>query len=130
MEISTREIEKIVNPRTSLFDNIEEFEVIDISAPRHIFGVFLGLYKNLRNIKKLILKTQDHNINVLLDEFLPNMKKLSEIYISSTDRRYAERFRLIKTFVPNLKKLSIPQQFVKEARQSFDSDVEINGIND
>ncbi|CAG9811544.1 unnamed protein product [Chironomus riparius] len=129
MDIATQEIEKIVNPRTNLFDWIEEFEVVDNSFPRNIFGVFLGLLNNLRNIKKLTLKTQDININVLLEEFLPKMKKLSEIYITSTDRRYVKRFEVIKAFVPNLKKLCISQELVKEARQIFDGGVEIIGIN-
>ena len=124
-DIASDEIEKVINPPTDLFINIKKFGVIDNSRYRGIFGVFLGLFKNMKNLDCLSFISQDRNINVLLEECLPNMTKLNEIYLTSATPRSAERFRIIKQFVPELRKLSVASQFLKEARDIFGNSVEI-----
>ena len=118
-DIASDAIERIINPRTHLFDGLREFEIVDNSKYRSTLGVFLGLFKNIRNIRKLILRTQDRNINVLLEEFLPHMSQLNEIYLTSTAPRATERFLIIKSFVPNLIKISVAPQYVEEAKLIF-----------
>jgi len=124
-DIASDEIEKIINPETNLFCNLREFTLIDDSGYRGLFGVFLGLYKNLKFITKLSLMTLDRNINVILDECLPEMKHLEEIILSSTESRVIERFSTIRKFSPNLKKLSVAQQFMDVAKNFFDENVSI-----
>jgi len=102
-----------------LFKYLEEFEVVDNSRYRGTLGVYLGLFKNLKNIKKLTLITQDRNINTLLGEFLRHMCQLNEIYITSKAPRATERFNIIDKFVPNLAKISVASQYVEEARIKF-----------
>ena len=119
------EIEKIINPHSILFNSLQEFKLIDNSQIRGIFGVFLGLYKNLRYIKKVTFDTQDRNINVLLEECLPKMTKLKEIYLTSKAPKAVERFKVIKKFNTMIKKLTIAAQYVDEAITVFDKSIEI-----
>ena len=118
-DIASDEVEKNVNPPTDLFMNLEEFEVVDKSRYRGTLGVFLGLFKNMRNIRKLTLITQDRNINTLLEEFLRFMPYLREIYITSKVARATERFKIINRFVPNLNKISVAPQYLEEAKKTF-----------
>jgi len=93
--------------------------VVDNSRYRSTLGVFLGFFKNLRNIKKLLFITQDRNINVLLEECLPFMSQLTEITLTSTVARSSERFRIIKSLVPNLNKINVAAQYAEEAMEIF-----------
>lgn len=127
-DIASDAIEGVINPPTNLFDRLQEFEVNDNSKYRSTFGVFLELLKNFRNIRKLILKTQDRNINTLLGEFLPIMTQLTEIYLTSRAPRVTERFQLIKTFVPNLSTISVVSDFFKEAEKNFGPNINVIGI--
>jgi len=113
-----------------LFNELENFEVVDNSKCRGILGVFLGLFKNLRNLKTLTLKIQDYNINTLLGEFLPHMSQLNEIYLTSTAPRATERMNIIKSFVPNLRKLSVAPQLIEDSKSIFGSNVEICKVTD
>jgi len=83
----------------------------------------------MKNMKKLTLKTQDRNINTLLGEFLHCMPNLNEIYLTSTAPRASERLNIIKSFVPNLRKLSVASQFVEDAKNIFGSNVQICKIS-
>ncbi|XP_070508703.1 uncharacterized protein [Chironomus tepperi] len=128
-DIASDEIEKAINPRNDLFKQIKKFEVIDNSGYRGLFGVFLGLLKNLTNLKILSLKTQDRNVNVLLQESLPCMTKLEEIYMTSmASSKYKERLAIIKRKCPTLRKLSVAEQFVGDAKIVFGKSVEVFGI--
>ncbi|XP_070508708.1 uncharacterized protein [Chironomus tepperi] len=127
-DIASDEIEKKVNPPSNLFKNVKEFEVVDNSEYRGIFGVFLGLMKNLNNIQKLTLRTMDRNINTII-ECLPKIDKLEDIYVTSEAPRVAERLRALRQCSPNLKKLSLPEKYLNEANAEFKGlNVEIIGI--
>lgn len=128
-DIASDEIERKINPPTDVFKDIIELEIIDESSYRRILGVFLGLYKNMNNIKGLALMSLDRNINVILDECLPSMKYLEEIYLTSTAPKVIDRLHLIKNFAPKLKKLSIFHNFFDDAITVFGNSVEINKIN-
>ena len=119
-DVSSDAIEKIINPPTEIFKNLKEFEVIDNSKYRGIFGIFLGLFKNLRNLQKLTLRTQDRNLNTIL-EYLQIMPKLEEIQLTSTSPRAVERYQAILKLAPNLKNIFIPSQTFNEANQAFGS---------
>ncbi|KAL7014171.1 hypothetical protein ACKWTF_015778 [Chironomus riparius] len=127
-DIASDEIERLINPQTSLFKGLENFEVVDSSKYRGTLGVFLGMFKNMRNLKSLSLKTEDRNINTLLEEFLPCMSKLEEIYLTSTAPRETERLNIIKSFVPLIRKLSVAPQFVEEAKMIFGSTVDVCSV--
>ena len=127
-DIASDEIEKVINVRSTLFINLVEFIVVDESSYQGILGVFLGFYKLLKNIKKITLKTQDRNINVILEECLPYMKNVEEIYLTSTVRNITERFVIIKKFATKLSKLAVAERFVKEAKEFFGPGVEVDGI--
>jgi len=97
-DISCEDIEQIINPKTDLFVNIKEFKVID-NSKRHL-GVYLGLFKNLKNVQKIILKTKDKDVNKIIN-LLAQMQNLKEIKLISTARSLPE----IDTskFAPNIK---------------------------
>jgi hypothetical protein len=107
-DVDSNEIERIINPSTALFKNVMTLEVVDNSGHRNILGVFLGLFKNFRNIQILKIKTPDRNINVLLEEFLPRMTRLEEFYLDSTAPRIEQRLAIVKKCVPDLKKFVYP----------------------
>ena len=125
IDLETDNIEKIVNPSTSLFNGLESFEVVDSSKSRCKLGVFLGLFKNMKNLKRLLLKTQDRNINTLLGEFLHEMPELEELYLTSTASRSTVRLQIIQSANPSIRKLSVASQFVEEAKEIFGGRVHI-----
>jgi len=127
-DVDSSEVERVINPYTDRFHNVDNLEVMDRSGYRRIFGVYLGLMKNFRNIKKIKLETQDRNINVLLQEFLPQMTQLTEISLDSKAPRVEERFEIIRNYVPELKTLSVAQEFVANAKSFFGNDVEVKEI--
>lgn len=127
-DICSDSIEKIISPKTHLFDNLEEFNLIDKSQFRGLFGVFLPFFQNLGNIRKLTFDTQDRNIAVILEECLPKMKNLEEICSTSTAPNAKVRFEAIKKSVKNLKKLTIPAELVPVAKTVFGDRIEILGI--
>ncbi|KAL7011721.1 hypothetical protein ACKWTF_014406 [Chironomus riparius] len=124
-DICSDAIDKVINPKTYLFDKLDEFKLIDKSGFRGLFGVFLGFFKNLRNIKKLTFDTQDRNILVILEECLPKMRNLEEICLTSKLPNSVKRFEIIKKLVKGLKKLTIPAELVTIAEKIFDIQVEI-----
>ncbi|KAL7017490.1 hypothetical protein ACKWTF_010399 [Chironomus riparius] len=127
-DISSDSIEKIINPSTNIFDNIKEFEVIDNSSNRGIFGVFLGLFRNLKNIQKLTFRTQDKNINTIF-ECLKIMSNLEVINLTSTAPRALQRYQTILKKAPKLKKIYIAKQTVEDAINAFkNSQIEIFDI--
>jgi len=128
-DISSDAIEKIINLPTDLFNNLKEFEVIDNSSYRGIFGVFLELYRNLENLKKLTFRTQDRNINTIL-ECLSIMPNLEEIQLTSTAPRALERYKTILKLAPNLKKMNIPKSCVDEAQGYVRGRIEIVALDD
>jgi hypothetical protein len=127
-DICSDTIEKVIRPKTHLFDNLEEFKLIDSSQYRGLFGIFLSFFQNLRNIKKLTFDTQDRNINVILEECLPKMKNLEEICLTSTAANVNVRFEKIKSYSKNLKRFSVPVELVPVAEKVFDGQIEVFGI--
>lgn len=83
MDMDSFAIERVVNPPTELFNNIREFELIDHTRYNRSFGVFLGVMKNLKNLRKLTLNTSDPNLNTLMEIFVPYMPHIKEININS-----------------------------------------------
>ncbi|XP_070509071.1 uncharacterized protein [Chironomus tepperi] len=127
-DISSDDIERIINPPTRLFNRLKTFEVIDNSKYGNIFGVFLGLLKNMKELMKLVLKIQDRNINTLMCEFLPQMNHLEEIYLISKAPKEKERYEIIRTFTPNLKQITVPESHVNTAKEIFGDNVTVLGI--
>jgi hypothetical protein len=127
-DICSDAVENVIDPKNFIFVNLKEFKLIDNCKGRGLFGVFLGVYRNLTNIKKLTFDTQDRNINVILEECLPNMMKLEEICLTSTAPKASSRFETIKKLVKGLKKLTIPKDLVSTAENIFRDMIEIVGI--
>lgn len=112
-DISSDEIERIIDPYTNLFDNLEEFELIDLSKCFGIFGIFLGLFKNFRNIKRISLKTDDRNLKTILEECLPKMIKLEELKLTSSAAKSAQIIKIVEKFSPKLKSFYFNDQIVE-----------------
>lgn len=108
--------------------NAEALEIIDKSEYRRTLGVFLGLFKNFRNIKTIKIQSQDMNINVILQEFLPRMRNIEDFYLDSILERYEERFNILRAYVPELKKLWVNSSIINQAQLFFGEEVEIIGI--
>jgi len=124
-DVDSSEIERVINPRTELFNNVQYLEILDKSGYRRILGIFLGLFKNFRNIRSIKIQSPDRNINVLLQEFLPVMTSLREIYIDSMAPREEERLNIIRNHVPDLRKLGVATEFVQQAKDLFGDGVEV-----
>lgn len=75
----------------------------------------------MSNIEKLIIVSQDRNINFILEEILPFMTNLSEIHLDSKAINTSKRFEIIHKHVSGLKKLYVAEQFVAEARKKFNN---------
>ncbi|XP_070508735.1 uncharacterized protein [Chironomus tepperi] len=118
-DVSSDAIENVINQSTDELWNIKEFELNDNSDYRGILGVFLGFLRNLTGVERLVIKSKDRNINVILGECLPSMRHLKEIYLTSDAPRSMERLNMIKYYVPNLEKLTLSCQFIDEANQLF-----------
>jgi len=127
-DVDSSEIERVINPLTDVFLNAEILVVIDESGYRQILGIFLGLFKNFRHIKTLKIYSPDRNINVLLQEFLPRMTSLTEIYIDSKAPRVEGRFNTIRVNVPELKKLWVDPEYVEQAKAFFGTEVNVYEI--
>jgi len=126
--ISGHNFERIINVDTNLFSRLEIFDLEYNNTHWSIYGVFLELMKFFTNIRKFLLKTAYRNINLLLRELLPHMNQLEEIYLSSTVSGETERFEIIKANVPNLNKISVPVQHVREAKIIFGRNVAVYEI--
>lgn len=124
-DIASDKIENIINVNSTLFNNLIEFILVDESKYRGTFGVFLGFYKKLKNIKKLTFQTQDRNVNVILGECLPYMINLEDICLTSTAGKIKERFEIIRTLDPKLIKLTVAEKFVRKAEEFFGPRIEI-----
>ena len=126
--LDDEEIGQIVNPRSSLFINVKELEIEDSSNYECLLTMFSGLYKNFRNIRKLSIITPDLAINAVLEDCLPEFIQLNEIYLATKVPNSMQRLQLIRDFAPNIKKLSVNEEFVNDAREFFGNEVEIVGI--
>lgn len=125
-DVASDEIEKsifVLHPQ--LFLSLKEFEIIDESGYRRIFCIFLPLLKRFNNLEKLSIKSQDSNINIILEECLPNMPYLREFYLNSKAPRSEGRFQIINNIVENLEKLWIASELVKEASNILNRKVQI-----
>lgn len=76
-DIASTNIENIINPYTATLDNIKKFIVIDKSVG--LFGIFLGMLKNMRNVEELYVDVDDRNLATLFEEFLPRMPHLKKL---------------------------------------------------
>lgn len=95
--VCVEEIEKVVNSSTDIFNNIIKFEIND-NTKYGMLGVFSGLFKNLSKIQTLTIKSNDRNINVLLDEIFTGMKSLKKIIYTSNNVSIGKKmFKIIKT---------------------------------
>ncbi|KAL7014160.1 hypothetical protein ACKWTF_015771 [Chironomus riparius] len=118
-------IGEIINQGTMLFTCCKELEIEDRSNYETLLVMFTGLYKNFRNIRKLTIISPDLEINSVLEECLPEFTHLNEICLKCDVPNSMQRLQLIRVFAPNIKKLSINEEFVNDAREFFGNDVEV-----
>lgn len=90
-DISSSDIERIINPQTHVFNDIKKFTIVDNSKFRSTLGVFLGLFKNMQNVEELWLFTKDNNICVLFGCFLPFMQKLKKLHWIHEENAYTTK---------------------------------------
>lgn len=108
-----------------MFSSLKQVEVVDESGYRRNLGIFLVLLKKFSNLEKFSIKSQDRNINIILQECLICMPSLKELYIDSTASRAVERFKIIKIHTPNLEKLFTAETFFEKAVSIFEKRVKI-----
>ena len=111
-----------------LFTCCKELEIEDRSNYETLLVMFTGLYKNFRNIRKLTIISPDLEINSVLEECLPEFTHLNEIYLDCEVPNSMQRLQLIRDFAPNVKKLSINEENVNDARDFLGSEVDVVGI--
>lgn len=83
----------------------------------------MPLCRRFINLEKFLIKSQDRNINMILDQCLPFMPTIQEIYIDSEAPRAAERFEIIRRNASNLKNLTIAEKFSDIVNQYFANNV-------
>ncbi|XP_070508829.1 uncharacterized protein [Chironomus tepperi] len=125
-DISSDAIERIINPPTDIFENLKEFEVIDSTSRQGIFGVFLGLYRNIRNLEKLTLNTQDRNINRVL-KCLPVMHNLKELHITSPGSIEPSTLDVIKAIAPNCESFNCITSCANDSNSSAGQEAQAGG---
>lgn len=99
------------NKNLNIFDNLTTLVINDNSANVHLLRLFINFIKQLYNIKKIIINTQDIEINNILENIqLKNLLNLEEISLSlsfeSLDYIDTDRLKLIKNNVPKLKRIT------------------------
>ena len=82
-DISSDDIERVINPPTSLFNNLNIVIVNDKSLSRGTLGVFNNLFKKFNNIKTFEINSNDRNLRIILEECLPKMTKLEKMFLST-----------------------------------------------
>ncbi|XP_070508905.1 uncharacterized protein [Chironomus tepperi] len=92
-DISSEDIERVINHPTNLFSNLKEVKVIDKSNFRGTLGVFIGLFKNFRNIQVFEIDSNDRNLETILGECLPKLKRL-EVFRLSSVKESIKKFNL------------------------------------
>jgi hypothetical protein len=125
--LSEPDVEAVINPQTEIFSNAKELVILDHNG--NLATLFIGLFKNFRNIRKLSIISDDPRMNTVIEECLPEMTQLNEIYLNVKTPNPTERFISILNFAPNIKKLSVVPEFFIEAKEFFVSkEVEIFSV--
>lgn len=88
-----------------LFSSLKKFKVHDKSGCNKLLKVFLLLFQKFYNLEKFVIKSDDNFINVLLDECLPCMTLLNELFIESLTLNELARIEIINRYAKNLKRL-------------------------
>ncbi|CAG9811323.1 unnamed protein product [Chironomus riparius] len=122
--LNQSKINDIVKPRTDIFQNLKNLDILDHSGSYSHPTKFIGLYKNCKNITRLSLRT-NNNVNDILTECLSYFTNLNEIYLTTGKDKSKESLKIIKNLAPNLKKLSVAKEVVNDAKNMFGKDVEI-----
>lgn len=130
-DVVCEEIEKSIrHVDQNLFLSLRKFEVVDKSGYRRIFGVFMPLLQNFNNLEALYIKSQDRNINIILQECLPLMATLNTLYLNSTAPRAPERFKIIKNNAKNLKNLMVSIIFLDLVNQFLPQNINITFLEE
>jgi len=80
---------------------------VNDKSHRGTLGLFLNFFKNFINIKVLEIDSNDRCLGIILQECLPKMTKLEEIYLSSVALRALEIINHTNKLNSNIKKFSI-----------------------
>jgi len=80
---------------------------VNDKSHRGTLGLFLNFFKNFINIKVLEIDSNDRCLGIILQECVPKMTKLEEIYLSSVALRTFESLNQINKLYSNIEKLSI-----------------------
>jgi len=124
--INQQSINDIVNPQTDIFNNLQNLDILDHSGS--LVTKFIGMYKNCRNITRFSLRTDNINVNDILEECLSYFTNLNEIYLTAGSNKSNDRLKIIRNLAPNLKKLTVSKDVVQDAKKMFRGDVEIIAI--
>lgn len=79
---NVRKIGEICNPQSEVFLNVNELKITDDSGYYNLLKRYFGIYKNCKNIKKIIFETLSIDFFEVLRETLPHFVELKEIHLS------------------------------------------------
>ncbi|KAG5669017.1 hypothetical protein PVAND_016919 [Polypedilum vanderplanki] len=106
-------------PRT--FNNLQELKIVDNSDGCHELPKFVCIYKACRNVKKLIVESNEENLCENLREFLPFMTQLEEIELNYNNTHIQEKLQAIRDNCLTLKMLKIRNEQIEIARRIFEN---------
>lgn len=96
----------------------------DDSGGCHEFTKFVEIFKNCKNVKKLVIESNERNLKENFEDFLPFMTQLEEIKLDCDDYEINERIIAIHESCLGLKKLRVKLAHLQAARIIFNgSDV-------
>lgn len=118
------------NSNLNIFNNLTTLIVNDNSENVYLLKIFVSFIKQMKNIKKIVINTQDPEINNLLIFLdLKNLKDLEDVTLISSVSNYIHRLNTIKNNVPNLKKLTINAKYIYESKKIFNDSIDIIPYN-
>lgn len=118
-DIDNIQFNYILESNKECFKNLKKLSVIDCSSYRRLLGNFQDILRYSENLEKLAIKSQDKNINAVLEHCLSNLKKMTILKLDSKAPREEERMKIIKENAIQLKHLYIAEESIKVARKTF-----------
>lgn len=106
-DVSSDNIDEIINSNNNIFKNLKVLEVDDRSKNRGTIGIFINLLKKFSALEELKIKSNDRNVNMILIECLPFMTKLREVHLSSVDINGMKSLQKIKKSFSNIEIFNI-----------------------
>lgn len=107
----------------NVFTGVEELEIVEMDS--NMLYKSSDLFRKFENIKKFIVRTDNEELNLMLDECLSHMGQLKVIILDTKAEEANERFNIIKAKAPYVEEVYVHRQFAETARLIFDANTRV-----